>query len=84
MNVKIKLSDTLRPLLGALLLSSVAFTSLVEAQVRPLDRIVAIVDNDVVMQSQLDERLREVQQNMQRSGAQLPPPTSCSSRFLSA
>lgn len=74
MNVKIKLSDTLRPLLGALLLSSVAFTSLVEAQVRPLDRIVAIVDNDVVMQSQLDERLREVQQNMQRSGAQLPPP----------
>jgi len=73
-NVKIKLSDTLRPLLGALLLSSVAFTSLVEAQVRPLDRIVAIVDNDVVMQSQLDERLREVQQNMQRSGAQLPPP----------
>lgn len=73
MNVKIKLSDTLRPLLGALLLGSAALATTVSAQVRPLDRIVAIVDNDVVMQSQLDERMREVQQTIERRGAELPP-----------
>lgn len=73
MNVKIKLSDTLRPLLGALLLGSAALATTVSAQVRPLDRIVAIVDNDVVMQSQLDQRLREVQQTIEKRGAESPP-----------
>jgi len=72
-NVKIKLSDTLRPLLGALLLGSAALATTVSAQVRPLDRIVAIVDNDVVMQSQLDQRIREVQQTIEKRGAEMPP-----------
>ncbi|MBA1262293.1 peptidylprolyl isomerase [Stutzerimonas stutzeri] len=71
--MKIKLSDTLRPLLGALLLGSAALATTVCAQVRPLDRIVAIVDNDVVMQSQLDQRLREVQQTIEKRGAEMPP-----------
>ncbi|WP_037026989.1 peptidylprolyl isomerase [Pseudomonas saudiphocaensis] len=72
--MKIKLSDTLRPLtLGALLLGSALIATSVSAQVRPLDRIVAIVDNDVVMQSQLDQRLREVQQTIEKRGAEMPP-----------
>lgn len=74
MNVKIKLSDTLRPLtLGALLLGNLLLATSVSAQVRPLDRIVAIVDNDVIMQSQLDQRLREVQQTIEKRGAEMPP-----------
>lgn len=74
MNVKIKLSDYLRPLtLGALLLGSTLLATTVSAQVRPLDRIVAIVDNDVIMQSQLDQRLREVQQTIEKRGAEMPP-----------
>lgn len=69
MNVKIKLSDTLRALsLGALLLGQQAF-----AAVQPLDRVAAIVDNDVVMQSQLEMRLREVRQTMAKRGAEAPP-----------
>jgi len=73
-NVKIKLSDTLRPLtLGALLLGSALLATSASAQVRPLDRIVAIVDNDVIMQSQLDQRLAEVQQTIEKRGAELPP-----------
>ena len=69
MNVKTKLSNCLRPLmLGAALLATSAY-----ADVRPLDRVVAIVDNDVVMQSQLNDRLREVQQTIARQGAALPP-----------
>lgn len=55
-------------MLGALLVSSFA-----RAEVTPLDRVVAIVDTDVVMQSQLDQRLREVRQTIQKRGAPLPP-----------
>jgi len=70
-NVKNKLSDCMRPLLlGALLLGQ---GLLAQAEVRLLDRVVAIVDNDVVMQSQLDQRLRDVQQTIAKRGAALPP-----------
>ena len=69
MNVKTKLIDRLRPLmLGALLLGATA-----HAEVRQLDRVVAIVDNDVVMQSQLDQRVHEVQQTIAKRGAEVPP-----------
>ncbi|WP_017939837.1 peptidylprolyl isomerase [Zestomonas thermotolerans] len=61
----------MRPLLlGALLLGQ---GLLAQAEVRLLDRVVAIVDNDVVMQSQLDQRLRDVQQTIAKRGAALPP-----------
>ncbi|WP_220813809.1 peptidylprolyl isomerase [Pseudomonas paralcaligenes] len=67
--MKIKLSDCLRPLLlGAVLLASGA-----QAQFQSLDRVVAIVDNDVIMYSQLDQRLREVEQTIGKRGSQLPP-----------
>ncbi len=74
MNVKIKLSDFLRPLLvGAFLLGNATLVVSASAEVRPLDRIVAIVDNDVIMQSQLDQRLREVEQTIEKRGAEMPP-----------
>ncbi|MEK1907475.1 MAG: peptidylprolyl isomerase [Pseudomonas sp.] len=67
--MKNKLSDCLRPLLlGAVLLSSVA-----QADVQSLNRVVAIVDNDVIMQSQLDQRVREVEQTIAKRGAEAPP-----------
>ncbi|RRV28068.1 molecular chaperone SurA [Pseudomonas sp. o96-267] len=76
--MKTKLSDRLRPLLlGAALLAATA-----QAQVRPLDRVVAIVDNDVVMQSQLDARLREVQQTIDKRGGSLPPGNVLSQQVL--
>lgn len=74
MNVKTKLSDYLRPLLaGAILLSSATAATITMAQVRQLDRIVAIVDSDVIMQSQLEQRMREVQQTIEKRGAETPP-----------
>ncbi|WP_139220741.1 peptidylprolyl isomerase [Ectopseudomonas composti] len=76
--MKTKLSDRLRPLLlGVALLAATA-----QAQVRPLDRVVAIVDNDVVMQSQLDARLREVQQTIDKRGGALPPEHVLSQQVL--
>ena len=69
MNVKIKLSDCLRPLmLGALLLGSAA-----NAAVQQLDSVAAIVDNDVIMKSQVDQRVREVQQTIAKRGSGVPP-----------
>ncbi len=63
------LSDCLRPLLlGAMLLAGV-----VHAEVVPLDSVVAIVDNDVVMKSQLDQRVHEVQSTISKRGGALPP-----------
>lgn len=55
-------------MLGAVLLSSTA-----HAAVQTLDKIVAIVDNDVVMQSQLDQRVHEVQQTIAKRGGAVPP-----------
>lgn len=63
------LCDQLRPLLlGALFLGSLA-----HAQVQPLDKVVAIVDNDVIMQSQLEQRVQEVRQTIAKRGGGTPP-----------
>ena len=83
MNVKTKLSDFLRPLLlGALLLGNASIATSVSAEVRPLDRIVAIVDNDVIMQSQLDQRMEEVRQTIEKRGAQMPPTAEMEQQVL--
>lgn len=42
------------------------------AQVKSLDRVIAIVDDDVIMKSQLDNRLNEVAQTISKRGGQLP------------
>ncbi len=79
MNVKTKLCNALRPLaLGAAL----ALSPLAQAAVVPLDKVVAIVDNDVVMQSQLDQRLNEVKQNITRRGAAAPPESELRQQVL--
>ena len=78
MNVKTKLSDCLRPLL----LGAVFLGTSVHAEVQPLDRVVAIVDTDVVMQSQLDQRVREVQQTIAKRGDSLPPEHVLSQQVL--
>ncbi|MBP8171235.1 MAG: peptidylprolyl isomerase [Pseudomonas sp.] len=67
--MKTKLSDCLRPLL----LGAAFLATSVQAEVRPLDRVVSIVDTDVIMQSQLDQRVREVQQTIAKRGDSLPP-----------
>ncbi len=76
--MKTKLIDRLRPLmLGAALLSGA-----VHAAVQPLDRVVAIVDNDVVMQSQLDQRTHEVQQTIAKRGGGVPPASALEQQVL--
>ncbi|MBA1199068.1 MULTISPECIES: peptidylprolyl isomerase SurA [Pseudomonas] len=76
--MKTKLIDRLRPLmLGAALLTGVA-----HAAPQPLDSVVAIVDNDVVMKSQLDQRVREVEQTIAKRGGGMPPPGALDQQVL--
>ena len=52
-----------------LLLSAVT----VRAELTRLDRIIAIVDNDVVMSSELEYRVNQISTNAKKSGQKLPP-----------
>ncbi|CAM3543171.1 peptidylprolyl isomerase SurA [Parendozoicomonas haliclonae] len=57
--------------------ASIAFTGAmvapVTAKVVPLDRVVAIVDNDVIMESELNNRLKSVRMQIQERSTALPP-----------
>lgn len=78
MNVKTKLSEFLRPLaLGTLLLCSAA-----HAQVSSLDRVVAVVDNDIIMYSQLQRRVEEVRDSLTKRGADVPATTELNTQVL--
>ncbi len=45
----------------------------VSAKVVPLDRVVAIVDNDVIMESELNTRLQSVRTQLRQRTSNLPP-----------
>lgn len=57
-------------LLSAFCLLGIA--TLGQAQVQTLDKVVAIVDDDVVLASELQERLLMIQQNLERRGVESP------------
>ena len=59
--------------LSALVLVSTMLAATVHAAEQKLDRIAAIVDNDVVMLSQYQTRLKEVQQTLSKRGVEVPP-----------
>jgi peptidyl-prolyl cis-trans isomerase SurA len=47
-----------------------------------LDRVIAIVDDGVILQSEYEERAREVQTRAQELGMQLPPPAELRSQIM--
>ena len=61
----------IKPLSALILASSLLVGNLYAAE-QPLDRVAAIVDNDVVMYSQYQTRLKEVQQTIAKRGVQAP------------
>ncbi len=67
--MKINLVNGLR---SVILLGSLAYGALALAQIQPLDRIAVIVNNDVIMQSQLDQRIREVRSTIAQRGVEMP------------
>ena len=59
--------------LSALILASSLLVGQLSAAEQPLDRVAAIVDNDVVMYSQYQARLEEVLETIRKRGVEQPP-----------
>ena len=70
---------TMKSIRNVLLTASLAVAGLsavanvAVAKVVPLDRVVAIVDNDVIMESELNDRLQTVRRQIQERNTALPP-----------
>ncbi|MDG2501164.1 MAG: peptidylprolyl isomerase [Porticoccaceae bacterium] len=59
---------------SALICASVLFISIVaSAQVTLLDKVIAVVDDDIVLQSELDQRMATIYTQIQQSGTKAPP-----------
>jgi peptidyl-prolyl cis-trans isomerase SurA len=56
----------------SLLLSSPAWAIDPQAQVAPIDDIVAVVNSDVITQNELDQRTLSIEKQLQRQGTPLP------------
>ncbi|MCB1646551.1 MAG: peptidylprolyl isomerase [Pseudomonadales bacterium] len=57
----------------ALFLGMATLSSLASAKVEMLDRIIAIVDEDVILESELNERVTAVKAQLRTTGKQAPP-----------
>ncbi|PJE78715.1 Chaperone SurA [invertebrate metagenome] len=68
--------------LGLLLVGVQVYAPLAGAKVNELDRIAAIVDKDVVMQSELDARLAAVYRQYANKDAKLPPESQLRQQLL--
>ncbi len=60
-------------LYGSVLLLVFMLSAQAADKVLSLDRIVAVVDSDVITRSELDDRLTTLAQQFEKQGAQLPP-----------
>ncbi|TDT40220.1 periplasmic chaperone for outer membrane proteins SurA [Halospina denitrificans] len=70
----------LRYLLGALMLLLLAPMAIAERQ--SLDRVVAVVDEGVVLQSELQSRVQQIESRLRAQGTRLPPDEVLRKRVL--
>jgi peptidyl-prolyl cis-trans isomerase SurA len=59
--------------LASLLVACLALTALPGVQARELDRILAVVNDDVIVQSELEAAMQVVREQLRQQRAQLPP-----------
>ena len=60
-------------LLGACLAASTLLAPNLQAATEMLDQVVAVVDDDIIMASELRQRLEEVRENLDARGVEMPP-----------
>jgi len=65
-----------------LLISTFLFAANLHAQSVPLDKIIAIVDDDIVMQSELKQRIHSITSRLTNQGTPLPPADVMHKRVL--
>jgi peptidyl-prolyl cis-trans isomerase SurA len=64
---------TICVMLCALLIGGAAYAQSTQQPVELLDRVVAVVNDDVITQNDLDQRMKSVEQQLQQQGTPLPP-----------
>lgn len=72
-------------LIGSLLLPMMLGLSAptsAEEKVVAIDRIIAVVDNDVITRSELDDRIHLITQQLEKQGTPLPPPEALEKQLL--
>lgn len=62
-----------KPFKSILSISALLLASQVSAETIPLDKIIAVVDNDVIMASEAHHRLQMISSKLQAQGTELPP-----------
>ena len=74
------------PVLGLtlLVLAWMAVMAPAQAQRQTLDKVIAIVDEDVVLQSELERRMNEIRQQARASNTALPPEAEFRAQVLDA
>ncbi|MDV3502376.1 peptidylprolyl isomerase [Marinobacter sp. M-5] len=65
-----------------LVLMAAMMASMVQAERQPLDRVVAIVDDDVILQTELENRIGSIVGRLQSQGTGLPPREILEERVL--
>jgi len=61
-----------RPLQSSIVIASLLFAPLTFAQIEVLDQVVAIVDDDIILASELQERVQGVRATMESRGVEVP------------
>ena len=65
-----------------LVLTALMLASVAQAERQPLDQVVAIVDDDVILQTELDNRISTIVGRLQSQGTGLPPRDVLEERVL--
>ena len=71
--MKYKLNNTKKIFIRALFLSIFLFSLHAQAKIELLDRVIAIVDSGVVMESELNKRVKEIVDRLRETETDLPP-----------
>ena len=71
-NLKSGSKRLLVSLFSASILSMILSSNMAFAKIEPLDQVVAVVNNDVIMQSELDARLKQIEQQIRQRNLEVP------------
>ncbi|MFC4259878.1 peptidylprolyl isomerase [Marinobacter lacisalsi] len=80
--VRMQANHSLTGLKTVLVVLLMVVTTVAQAERQPLDRVIAIVDDGVILQSELDARVNTIRSRLQAQGTGLPPRQVLEERVL--
>ena len=64
------------------LVATLLLSSTIYAQIQLLDRVIAVVDSGVIMESQLNDRVQSIEFRLRQNGTELPPKKELENQVL--